>query len=535
MNSIEFNPFFFQVKAILISFKTMSEKFWKIAHAYEVANLFDFSLIYLNEAKKSMPEIAGLIEMDVKRINKLSSQLMPVAIDFINYEQSLRKQINKIKKSGLFDTSWFLNNYKRFDLKGMDPLEFFVRFGNSLCLDPNKDFSTEVYIAFYGGKWVAHTNAFYRYLNKGGVFEESTNAMYLADKVFKRNKTINGYFEMIENVLPSDLKYTLSVIKANEAITRAKEEEWLNYFNEYLSNFVDYRLKLNENNGTIFERMYFEGNGVAKEILGGDLITVIMPAWNAEETIKKSAFSILNQTWKNIELIIVDDASTDDTYRIALEIAKIDSRVKVLKNSRNVGPYVSKNYALAIANGQWITGHDADDFALPNRLEFHIKEAVKLGYDASITYMIRMRPDGFFDHLGKVGSFSFDGVARKASITCLFKRDVIFEKLGYWDSVRYGADSEFIDRAEIILKGKFGVIKNISMVCLSLENSLTNNALTGVRSQFGGMSPVRVEYRSEWSKWHEKIKEGASAYIGFPNPKRHYIVPKEMDVLAVNN
>lgn len=529
MNSIEFN-LFFQVKAILISFKTMSEKFWKIAHAYEVANLFDFSLIYLNEAKKSMPEIAGLIEIDVKRINRLSGQSMPVAIDFNNYEQSLRKQINKIKKSGLFDTSWFLNNYKRFDLKEMDPLEFFVRFGNSLCLDPNKDFSTEGYIALYGGKWVAHTNAFYRYLNKGGVFEESTNAMYLADKVFKRNKTINGYFEMIENVLPSDLKYTLSVIKANEAITRAKEEEWLNYFNEYLSNFVDYRLKLNENNGTIFERMYFDGNGVAKEVLGGDLITVIMPAWNAEETIKKSAFSILNQTWKNIELIIVDDASTDDTYRIALEIAKIDSRVKVLKNSRNVGPYVSKNYALAIANGQWITGHDADDFALPDRLEIHIEHAIRYGYDASVTYMIRMRPEGIFDHLNKVGVFSFDGVARKASITCLFRRKVLMEKIGFWDSVRYGADSELIDRAEIILKEKFGVIREISMICLSSDSNLTNNPVTGIRADSGKMSKTRKAYKDSWVKWHERIKQGESGYVGFPSFSRCYKVPEEMDV-----
>ena len=84
---------------------------------------------------------------------------------------------------------------------------------------------------------------------------------------------------------------------------------------------------------------------------------VMMPAWNSEDTLEAAAMSILDQTWQNLELLIVDDASHDDTWAVMEILARRDERVRITRNKVNVGPYVSKNVALGHARGDWITGH----------------------------------------------------------------------------------------------------------------------------------------------------------------------------------
>jgi glycosyltransferase involved in cell wall biosynthesis len=75
-------------------------------------------------------------------------------------------------------------------------------------------------------------------------------------------------------------------------------------------------------------------------------VSVIMPAFNSETTLAIAAGSILNQSWRNLELINVDDASTDRTWPILNKLASQAQRVCILRNSVNVGPYVSKDRAL---------------------------------------------------------------------------------------------------------------------------------------------------------------------------------------------
>ena len=102
-----------------------------------------------------------------------------------------------------------------------------------------------------------------------------------------------------------------------------------------------------------------------------------------------AASSILEQSWKPIELIIVDDCSTDDTWSIAKRVAHLDPRVRVRRNSVNVGPYVCKNLALSMVKGAYITCHDADDWAHPQRLEKQLDAMRANGSRAR-----RVSPDG---------------------------------------------------------------------------------------------------------------------------------------------
>ena len=102
-----------------------------------------------------------------------------------------------------------------------------------------------------------------------------------------------------------------------------------------------------------------------------NLVSVIMPAYNAENYIARAISSILSQTYRNFELIIVDDCSTDKTMKIISQYE--DPRIKVLKNKNNLMVSKTKNKAIKEAKGEYIVSMDADDISVENRLELLVK------------------------------------------------------------------------------------------------------------------------------------------------------------------
>ena len=91
------------------------------------------------------------------------------------------------------------------------------------------------------------------------------------------------------------------------------------------------------------------------------LLSVIIPVYNVEKYLMEAVSSILNQSWKDLEIILVDDGSTDSSGEICDEIKKIDSRVKVL-HQKNGGLSVARNRGLEIATGEYVTFLDSDDW-----------------------------------------------------------------------------------------------------------------------------------------------------------------------------
>jgi glycosyltransferase involved in cell wall biosynthesis len=113
-------------------------------------------------------------------------------------------------------------------------------------------------------------------------------------------------------------------------------------------------------------------------------VSVIMPVFNGERFIADSIMSILNQTFNDFELIIVDDCSTDNTVSIIKEIK--DGRIRYVRNFANSGPAISRNVGNSMARGKYIAVIDADDIALPHRLasQFHYLEShPKIGLSGS--------------------------------------------------------------------------------------------------------------------------------------------------------
>jgi glycosyltransferase involved in cell wall biosynthesis len=100
-------------------------------------------------------------------------------------------------------------------------------------------------------------------------------------------------------------------------------------------------------------------------------VTVLMPVYNSEKYLKEAIESILNQTFKDFEFLIIDDASTDKSVEIVSSYR--DSRIRIIHNDRNLGCAESLNRGVKLAMGEYIARMDADDISLPNRLEKQVR------------------------------------------------------------------------------------------------------------------------------------------------------------------
>ncbi len=115
-----------------------------------------------------------------------------------------------------------------------------------------------------------------------------------------------------------------------------------------------------------------------------DLVSIITPSYNTASYIASTIESVLNQTYVNWEMIIVDDCSTDNTDDVVAMYLH-DKRIKYLKNKKNSGAAVARNYALREAKGKWIAFLDSDDIWLPQKLEIQISFMKKNNYAFSYT------------------------------------------------------------------------------------------------------------------------------------------------------
>ena len=99
------------------------------------------------------------------------------------------------------------------------------------------------------------------------------------------------------------------------------------------------------------------------------LITIVITSYNYQKYIKDTINSVLNQTYKNWEMIVIDDASTDSSVEIIKEISKNDTRIKLIQNNKNIGLKNSIQKALKEASGEWIAFLESDDLWKEDYLE----------------------------------------------------------------------------------------------------------------------------------------------------------------------
>lgn len=184
------------------------------------------------------------------------------------------------------------------------------------------------------------------------------------------------------------------------------------------------------------------------------LISVITPAYNAERFIGDTIDSVLDQTFANWEMVIVDDRSTDNTTTIVEEYRKRDNRIKLIVLEKNSGSAVARNTAMENAKGRYIAFLDSDDRWLPEKLEKQLRFMQEKDIAFSFTTYVRILEDGTKTNAvsSTPESVNYDDLMKRCVIGCLtvmLDRD----KVGHLTMVNIRTRQDYVYWLTITKKG----------------------------------------------------------------------------------
>ncbi len=168
----------------------------------------------------------------------------------------------------------------------------------------------------------------------------------------------------------------------------------------------------------------------------GPLVSVLMTCYNREKYIGNAIESVLCSVYENFELIIVDDASADNTVNIAKSYAAKDARISVYINEENLSDYPNRNLAVSYAKGKYLKYVDSDDYIYPHGLEVLVK-SMEMFPEAGLGFCSlqpdRSRPFPFMLRSGEAYEYHFFGAGlfHKGPLSVIFRRDAFNEVSGF--------------------------------------------------------------------------------------------------------
>jgi len=222
----------------------------------------------------------------------------------------------------------------------------------------------------------------------------------------------------------------------------------------------------------------------------GPLISVILTAFNEEKYLAIAVQSLMSQSWQNLEIIVVNDASTDNTLDVIEELAVQDSRIKIINLKRNVGLWAAKNEGLKHCSGKFITMHDADDWSHPKKLEKQVEPLLSNKILATTSYMVRID-----EKTGEAFTRNACNYLRWNPSSFMFKPELIEHHGGFVDNL-LGSDCEFIARFETIYGVKMHKrIRQPLSIGLQRHGSLSN--------RFRDIKNAKTRI-THWESWRKK-------------------------------
>ena len=208
-------------------------------------------------------------------------------------------------------------------------------------------------------------------------------------------------------------------------------------------------------------------------------VSILLPVYNNKDDILNAIQSIIDQTFSDWELIIVDDCSTDGTDKIIVDFISGKNNIFYQKNDVNIGIYSSLNNALLKATGKYICRIDSDD------------TVDKLYLESNVVILDKKPKYVAVRSLSKREGYN----VKYGEITTFYRKSII-EEIGYYDSVRFAADSEFSER----IIAKYGRKKIYLLNKLMYFAKLRPGSLT--TSKTTSSKIIRNKYVTAYRNWH---------------------------------
>lgn len=259
-------------------------------------------------------------------------------------------------------------------------------------------------------------------------------------------------------------------------------------------------------------------HGVSIKRVDGPMVSVLVPTFRGGKLLKTALSSLLEQSWQNIEIIVVDDCSGEEFEQSLIDAERMSPKIKVLRQKENLGAYCARNAALAIAQGEYITVHDDDDWSHPDKIATQVRHLLdNPKVPGNMSLHARSTDELKFLRINNNPQFA------QANFSSLMVRRELFDEIGAWDTVNRGGDAEFRDR----IVTRFGQpIQSVGDVPLSFTRTREGSLTAGEMSR-GYIDPSRLLYLASYTKWHGEFKENPKSLRR--GPVREYVVPTTME------
>jgi hypothetical protein len=249
-------------------------------------------------------------------------------------------------------------------------------------------------------------------------------------------------------------------------------------------------------------------------------VSVVVTAFRPDQGLLTAVSSILAQSWANVEIVIVDDASPPSYDDILARAVALGDRIRLVRLAENSGTYAARNAGLDAAGGEFVAFQDSDDWSHPRRLELQVMPLL------ADRRLVATTSDGLAvtDQLLLTRPGVRSGRFNPSSL--LFRRSLVTNQIGYFDRVRKAADSEYIGRVQ----ATFGLraVRHLESPPLALIR-LSAGSLSRSEIKPHWMHAGRTAYSSAYLRWHQLIGAGAvSPYRPADGSERPFAAPAHL-------
>ncbi len=296
----------------------------------------------------------------------------------------------------------------------------------------------------------------------------------------------------------------------------AREERWLRILNEVHEedDLEQVALRPPAPGETPYRRL----DAPTRARVDGDLVSVVMSAHDPDADLLLAVRGVLEQTWHNLELLIIDDASTAaGTNELLRAATDADPRVRVIRAPHNRGTYEARNLALTRARGRWVTFQDSDDWTHPRRIEHqvrHLLDSPKVL--ANRTWTLRAYPDLTMTFVGYPP-------ARLNASSLLFDRLAVRSLVGDFDATRKSGDMELPLRLRAVRRGSVRDLRHPAPLAIT---QLRPGSLSRGDAVPGWTRWDRLAYRDSYLEWHRQLAAGRLDPVLHAGRSRPFPLPR---------